>query len=92
MILPAHYADILEIGADGVVSGRLGVLRNTVPELQIENEVDFVEAMRRAVTTPPEAYERIIRVNLGQEEVGDDKLMEWELGKNQCAAKAGARK
>lgn len=91
VILPAHYADVSEIGAGGVVSGRLGELRGAVPELRIETEEEFVEAMRRAVTAPPEAYERIIRVNLGQEEVGDDELTEWELGKNQCAASMGAR-
>jgi glyoxylase-like metal-dependent hydrolase (beta-lactamase superfamily II)/rhodanese-related sulfurtransferase len=88
VVLPAHYADVSEIGKDGVVSGRLGDLRRTVPELQIDTEEEFVAAMRAAVTTPPSSYADIIKVNLGVLTVGPDKLTEWELGKNQCAAKA----
>ena len=77
-----------EIGEDGVVSGRLGDLRRTVPELKIENEADFVEAMRQAVTDPPPIYADIIKINLGVLDVPDEKIAEWELGKNECAAKA----
>jgi glyoxylase-like metal-dependent hydrolase (beta-lactamase superfamily II) len=88
VILPAHYADVSEIGPGGVVSGRLGDLRRTVPELQIETEEEFVEAMRTGVSEPPAAYADIIRVNLGILEAAPEKLSEWELGKNECAAKA----
>jgi glyoxylase-like metal-dependent hydrolase (beta-lactamase superfamily II) len=91
VVLPAHYADVSEIGKDGVVSGRLGDLRKSVPELQIENEDEFVEAMRKAVKEPPPTYADIIKVNLGALEVPPEKIAEWELGKNECAAKA-ARK
>ncbi len=88
VVLPAHYAGPHEIGPDGVVSGRLGELRRTVPELRIETEAAFVAAMQAAVTAPPAAYAEIIRVNLGLQTVGLDKATEWELGKNQCAASA----
>ncbi len=87
VVLPAHYADVSEIGPDGVVSGRLGDLRTSVPELQIETEEEFVEAMRRGVSEPPAAYADIIRVNLGALEASPEKIAEWELGKNECAAK-----
>lgn len=86
VVLPAHYAATSEIDANGVVCGRMGVLRATVPELQIHSEAEFVEAMKNAVTTPPAIYEQIIRVNLGERTVEDSEASEWELGKNQCAA------
>ncbi len=86
VILPAHYAATSEIDTDGVVRGRLGVLRKTVPELQIRSEAEFVEAMKKALTTPPAIYEKIIQVNLGERTVDEETAAEWELGKNQCAA------
>ena len=86
VILPAHYASPSEIGADGVVRGRLGALRQSVPELQIRDENEFVEAMKSALKTPPAVYEQIIRVNLGERAVDEETASEWELGKNQCAA------
>lgn len=87
IILPAHYASVSEIDEQGVVRGRLGHLRQTVPELQIRSESEFVEAMKRALKTPPRVYDDIIRVNLGAEPVDEEKAAEWELGKNECAAR-----
>jgi glyoxylase-like metal-dependent hydrolase (beta-lactamase superfamily II) len=86
VVLPAHYASTTEIEDAGVVRGRLGHLRRSVPELQIGSEDEFVEAMKRALKTPPAVYEQIIRVNLGERSVDADQATEWELGKNQCAA------
>lgn len=86
VILPAHYASVSEFDADGVVAGRLGDLRRTVPELQIRDEDEFVEAMKKALKTPPAIYEQIIKVNLGERTVEPETASEWELGKNQCAA------
>ena len=86
IILPAHYASASEIRGDGVVAGRLGDLRRTVPELQIRTESEFVDAMRKALKTPPAVYEKIIHVNLGDDVVNEETASEWELGKNQCAA------
>jgi glyoxylase-like metal-dependent hydrolase (beta-lactamase superfamily II)/rhodanese-related sulfurtransferase len=91
VVLPAHYAEVSEIGPDGVVKGRLGDLRASVPELRIATEEEFVEAMRREVSEPPAAYSSIIQVNLGALEAPPGKLAEWELGKNECAAKAAGR-
>jgi glyoxylase-like metal-dependent hydrolase (beta-lactamase superfamily II) len=86
-VLPAHFASQAEIGADGVVSGRLGELRASVPELQLADATAFVEAVRGAVKEPPAAYAEIIQVNLGAP-ASEDQVAEWELGKNQCAASA----
>jgi glyoxylase-like metal-dependent hydrolase (beta-lactamase superfamily II) len=92
VVLPAHYGGIAEIGEGGVVSARLGELRRTVPEMQIADEDAFIEAVRAAVKPPPPSYAEIIRVNLGLARPlpADERITEWELGKNQCAG-AGKR-
>ena len=86
-VLPAHFALQSEIGAHGVVWGRLGELRASVPELQLATADAFVEAVRGAVKDPPAAYAEIIKLNLGSQ-ASEEQVEEWELGKNQCAASA----
>lgn len=86
LVLPAHYADVSEIGPDGVVSATLGELRRDLPELRIAELPSFIETMTRAVRTPPAEYAGIITANLGKTEADPDRAVEWELGKNQCAA------
>src|SRR5262245_4088547 len=86
VVLPAHFAGLGEIGPDGVVAAPLGVLRRTVREFSINDEDEFVEAMRAALKSPPPQYGEIIRVKLGLAAVDSEKATEWELGKNQCAA------
>jgi glyoxylase-like metal-dependent hydrolase (beta-lactamase superfamily II)/rhodanese-related sulfurtransferase len=86
-VLPAHYGGIAEISAEGVVWGRLDELRRRVPEMRIATADEFVEAVRGAVKDPPKAYAEIIEVNLGAVAT-EEKISEWELGKNQCAASA----
>ena len=89
LVLPAHYAGAPEIGADGVVSGKLGALRATVPEMQFRTADEFVASVRGAVKDPPPAYAEIIKVNLGLSSAPLEQITEWELGKNECAASAG---
>jgi glyoxylase-like metal-dependent hydrolase (beta-lactamase superfamily II)/rhodanese-related sulfurtransferase len=91
LALPAHYADLSEIGAHGVVSATLGELRRDLPELRIAELPSFIEAMTRAVRTPPAEYAGIIDANLGKTGADPDRAVEWELGRNQCAASAGSR-
>ena len=88
-VLPAHYGGAAEISGEGVVWGRLGELRRSVPELQIETPEEFVNAVRGAVKDPPAAYAEIIRLNLGGA-ASEEQISEWELGKNQCAASVRA--
>lgn len=86
VVLPAHYAGAGEMREDGSVSGNLGHLRRTVPELQFHSADDFVAAVRGSVKDPPAAYAEIIKVNLGISSAPPDTITEWELGKNECAA------
>jgi hypothetical protein len=87
-VLPAHYAGVQEIGADGVVAGRLGTIRASVPEMQFRTADEFVAAVRASVKDPPPSYAEIIKVNLGVSSAPLEQITEWELGKNQCAASA----
>ena len=86
VILPAHYSGVHEIRDDGVVAALLGDIRRNVPELRIGAEEEFIEAMKSALTAPPETYSRIIETNLGASQADAEEATEWELGKNQCAA------
>jgi glyoxylase-like metal-dependent hydrolase (beta-lactamase superfamily II) len=86
-VLPAHYGGVAEISPEGVVWARLGDLRRNLPEMQIRTAAEFVEAVRVAVRDPPKAYAEIMNVNLGAV-ASEEKISEWELGKNQCAGSA----
>ena len=86
IVLPAHYSATSEIGADGIVSVRLGDLKARAPEMRMRSELTFVNTMVAAVQKPPTAYSDIIRVNLGLAQIEDEQATEWELGKNECAA------
>jgi len=86
LILPAHYSDASEIRPDGTVSGILGELRRSVPELQIANQEEFIAAMERAARPAPPSYPKIAGANRLREAVAEDLASEWEIGRNQCAA------
>ena len=85
VVLPAHYSSISEIGAEGLVSARLGDVRARSPEFRIRTEDEFVTAMIQAARPAPPAYTEILRVNLGLVEAEEEQASEWELGKNECA-------
>lgn len=87
VILPAHCAGVDEMGADGVVCGRLSNLRHT-PDFAIESEDAFAHAMVSAGQPPPPSYAEIMRANLGSSVIELEQAMEWERGKNQCTASA----
>jgi hypothetical protein len=86
VVLPAHYADVSEINSEGIVSARLGELVQKLPEFHFGNEQEFVDAMVAGVATPPAIYGEIIRTNQGLTSPDSAQMMEWELGKNECAA------
>jgi glyoxylase-like metal-dependent hydrolase (beta-lactamase superfamily II) len=88
VVLPAHYGGVHEVGPDGVVAGRLGDLRRSVPEMQARTAEELVERDKAAVKTPPASYSEMIQYNLGTLTASTEKIVEWELGKNQCAVAA----
>lgn len=91
LVLPSHYGSAEEVRKGGVVAEALGALRRTVPELQPGSEEDFVALMRAGARPPPEAYARMVKVNLGLDAAEPAQAAEWELGRNECAASRGRR-
>jgi glyoxylase-like metal-dependent hydrolase (beta-lactamase superfamily II)/rhodanese-related sulfurtransferase len=89
-VFPAHYSGLSEIGRDGLVSQLLGVLRSQAPELRLESEELFVQAMASRVAPPPPHYALVARINLGELAGSEDQIREWELGRNQCALRSVA--
>jgi glyoxylase-like metal-dependent hydrolase (beta-lactamase superfamily II)/rhodanese-related sulfurtransferase len=87
-VLPAHYGGAREVGADGVVAGHLGELRRGVPEMQARTAKELVDRVRAAIKAPPPAYSEMIEYNLGGRSATPERIVEWELGKNQCAVAA----
>jgi glyoxylase-like metal-dependent hydrolase (beta-lactamase superfamily II)/rhodanese-related sulfurtransferase len=86
LVLPAHYADVSEIGPDGVVSADLRTLRKTLPEFKMRDRDVFLKMMQDAVRTPPAEYAEIIDLNAGRSTADADHVVQLELGKNECAA------
>jgi glyoxylase-like metal-dependent hydrolase (beta-lactamase superfamily II)/rhodanese-related sulfurtransferase len=85
LVLPAHYAGPAAINPDGTVTGRLRTLRQSVPELQLVGEDEFIQALTSQMRPAPRHYEDIVKVNLGTAEASEEQVCEWELGRNQCA-------
>lgn len=88
VVLPAHYGGAHEVGPNGVVAGCLGALRRGVPEMQARSAEELVGRVQARVGTPPASYADMIQYNLGGTAATLEKIVEWELGKNQCAVAA----
>lgn len=84
LVLPAHWSNTAEIGADGLVSTTLA----TVFESALMAEEDMAEFVAEIISSLPAApaiYDTIRLVNSGQAAT-DDEIEMMEIGKNQCAA------
>lgn len=88
LVLPAHYQSRRERNADGVYAGRLGDLRRRA---EFHESMDaFLADVVATTAQAPAEYGRIRTANLGVEAIEDAVLDELEVGRNQCAAGAGA--
>ncbi len=83
MVFPAHFGAGVEVHGDQLVSGRLGALRTTLDALKLD-ENDFVAWAVANVKDRPPNYQRIVRINSGQESVTAESA-EIEMGPNRCA-------
>jgi glyoxylase-like metal-dependent hydrolase (beta-lactamase superfamily II)/rhodanese-related sulfurtransferase len=83
MVFPAHFGASVEVHSHEFVSRRLGELRQTLAVLDLD-EKDFVAWAIANVKDRPPNYQRIVRINSGQEPV-DAEAAEIELGPNRCA-------
>ena len=82
-VFPAHFGPGVEVRAGRFVTRPLGELREELAPLALE-EPAFVAWAIAHVKDRPGNYRRIVRVNAGREEAGDD-ADELETGPNRCA-------
>jgi len=83
MVFPAHFGAGVEIHIGEFVARRLGSLRNSLPALALD-EADFVDWAVESVKDRPGNYQKIVRINAGQEVLSNDAA-DLELGPNRCA-------
>ena len=83
MVFPAHYGAGVEVHAGRFVARPLGELRHVLPALVL-GESDFVSWAVANVKDRPPNYQRIVRINAGNEPLAADAA-EMELGPNRCA-------
>ncbi|WP_336000562.1 MBL fold metallo-hydrolase [Halorientalis halophila] len=81
LVLPAHDPG----SPDPPVTATLGEVKARNADLQRDREA-FVETLASDVPDHPPNFERVKRVNVGQESVADAELADLELGPNNCAA------
>lgn len=84
MVLPAHWSNEEEVGADGLVRTSLAqVFESTL--LSEEDLMTFVEEIVTSLPSAPDTYDTIREVNAGKK-VSAEEIEFLEIGKNQCAA------
>ncbi|MGM8213883.1 MBL fold metallo-hydrolase [Virgibacillus sp. W0430] len=85
MVLPAHFSHITELGTDGSVSEKLGVLFTQNDGLQIEDESDFHKRVSENLPPQPNSFQEIRKTNMGKINPNEDEQQEMEIGPNRCA-------
>lgn len=89
VVLPGHYGSAEEQGPDQVISARLGDLVAANEGLQIGGERAFTAFIQANMRPSPGHYGEIRKINMRLVSVDEDRAVELELGKNECAASAG---
>lgn len=85
LVFPAHTKGGKDYDRNKVVSRSLGELRKSNPLMVIEDEDEFARQVLKNLPEEPEAYQSIRKANLGLLKEEEEKLEQWELGKNRCA-------
>jgi glyoxylase-like metal-dependent hydrolase (beta-lactamase superfamily II) len=81
LVLPAHDPG----SPEPPVTATLGEVTDRNRDLQRSRE-DFISTLASDIPDHPPNFERVKRVNIGQESVADAELADLELGPNNCAA------
>lgn len=85
LVLPAHYAEVSELNADGSVSEKLSLLYQNNEGLQINDEEKFIKRVTEGLKDQPNAYEEIRQTNMGKIHPPLEEAKEMETGPNNCA-------
>jgi len=92
LILPSHTRGGKDYDRNGVVSRSLGELRKSNPLMTIEDEEEFAGQILKNLPEEPSAYQKMRKANLGLLEADEEKMEQWELGKNRCAIEQAKEK
>jgi len=85
LILPTHTAGPEEWDGEGRVARTLGDIRRTNPLMTLGDEEEFSARALAYLPEEPEQYQDMRRANLGVLAPGEEKMEQWELGRNRCA-------
>ncbi|VAX16770.1 MBL-fold metallo-hydrolase superfamily [hydrothermal vent metagenome] len=85
LILPSHTKGGKDYDRNGVVSRSLDELRKSNPLMTVEDEEEFSGQVLKNLPEEPAAYQKMRKANLGLLEADEEKMEQWELGKNRCA-------
>ncbi|CAG7639832.1 MBL fold metallo-hydrolase [Paenibacillus allorhizosphaerae] len=85
IVLPAHFGKVTELGAGGLVSGRLGDLYRNNPGLNMQDEGEFRKTVTENLPPQPNAYQEIRQTNMGKINPNEEEQREMEIGPNRCA-------
>jgi hypothetical protein len=86
-IAPGHYRTGAPRAPDGSYTARIGDLRERLWPFSSDADT-FVERVLTDLGPRPANDERIIAINLGREQAGNEEAFELELGPNNCAVAA----
>lgn len=81
LVLPSHDPG----SPDPPVTARMSEVEEQNDDLGQDRE-SFIEDLASDIPDHPPNFQRVKRVNIGEESVGDDELSSLELGPNRCAA------
>ncbi|MFT0800032.1 MBL fold metallo-hydrolase [Bacillus swezeyi] len=84
IVLPAHFANISELGDQGQVQAKLGDLYKENAGLNM-GEKEFRGAVSENLPPQPNAYQEIRQTNMGKITPDADRQSEMEIGPNRCA-------
>lgn len=85
IVLPAHFATVVELGDRGQVAARLGDLYKENPGLNIHDESEFRRTVSENLPPQPNAYQEIRQTNMGRISPTTEEQREMEIGPNRCA-------
>jgi len=84
IVLPAHFANISELGDQGRVQAKLSDLYKKNAGLNLD-ENEFRGAVSENLPPQPNAYQEIRQTNMGKITPDADRQSEMETGPNRCA-------
>ncbi len=85
LVLPAHFAKLIELDDQGRVFARLGDLYKENHGLLIEDEDEFRRVVSENLPPQPNAYQEIRKTNMGILTPNTEEETEMEIGPNRCA-------